>query len=95
MGKVLKSFWRTERKRRKRVQDRCKNLIEEEKEKKRQYHWDRNKNLSEEEKQKKVEYIRNYLAHKKKFLRFYKVVLKNFRISKNILAFNKRFFKLS
>ena len=61
-------------KRRKKAQDRYKNLSEEEKEKKGQYHRDRNKNLSEEEKQEKAEYMRNYyVARKKYFFGFYKV----------------------
>ena len=60
---------------RKEALGRFQNLSEEEKEKEHQYHRDRNKNLSEEEKQKKVECMSNcYLAHKKLFLGFYKVV---------------------
>ena len=55
---------------RKKMWDRYKNLSEEETEKKRQYNGDRNKSLSGEEKQKKVEYMRNsYLAHKERFFR--------------------------
>ena len=51
------------------------NLSEVEKEKRWKKALDRYKNLSEEEKKKKVEYVWNYyLACKKWFLGFYKVV---------------------
>ena len=96
-SKGTKLFLRKKKKKsKKKARDRYKNLSEEEKEEKHQYHWDQNKNLSKEEKQKKFEYMRNYyIAHKKEFLGFYKVVWKmrisrtTFRISKFILTYKK------
>ena len=65
--KILKSFWRGERKKKgKKAREKNQNLSEEEKEKKRQYRCERNKDLSVEQKQKLVEcMINNYLTHKK------------------------------